>query len=54
MPVAVTRLVAGSVLADDILADAMFSNIRLRGIGFRFEYPTLEQGLQQILGALHE
>ena len=54
VPMAATRLVAGSVLADDILADAMFSNIRLRGIGFRFEYPTLEQGLQQILGALHE
>ena len=37
-----------------IQADAVFSNIRLRGIGFRFRYPTLEQGLQQVLGALHE
>ena len=35
-------------------ADAVFSNIRLRGIGFRFRYPTLEQGLEQVLGALHE
>ena len=54
VPAAATRLVAGPVLADDIQADAVFSNIRLRGIGFRFRYPTLEQGLQQVLGALHE
>ena len=49
-----TPLVVGPVLADCLTLDAVFSNIRLRGIGFRFEYPTLEQGLQQILGALHE
>jgi nucleoside-diphosphate-sugar epimerase len=54
VPVAATRLVVGPVLADDIQADAVFSNIRLRAIGFRFRYPTLEQGLQQILGELHE
>jgi hypothetical protein len=46
--------VVGPILADYVLADAVLSNIRLRGIGFRFEYPTLEQGLQQILGAIHE
>jgi nucleoside-diphosphate-sugar epimerase len=54
VPAAATRLVAGPVLADAIQADAVFSNIRLRGIGFRFEYPTLEQGLHQVVGALHE
>jgi nucleoside-diphosphate-sugar epimerase len=54
VPAAATRLVVGPVLADDIQADAVFSNIRLRGIGFRFQYPTLEQGLRQVLGALHE
>jgi uncharacterized protein len=54
VPAAATRLVVGPVLADQLQADAVFSNIRLRGIGFRFQYPTLEQGLQQILGALHE
>ncbi len=54
VPAAATRLVVGPVLADDIQVDAVFSNIRLRGIGFRFQYPTLEQGLQQIVGALHE
>ena len=54
VPAVATRLVAGSVVADHLQADAVFSNIRLRGIGFRYLYPTLEQGLQQVLGALHE
>jgi nucleoside-diphosphate-sugar epimerase len=54
LPEAAIRLVAGPVLADHFRADAVFSNIRLRGIGFRFLYPTLDQGLQQVLGALHE
>jgi uncharacterized protein len=54
MPGAAARLVFGSVLGNDIHKDAVFSNIRLRGIGFRFEYPTLEQGVRQILGALNE
>jgi hypothetical protein len=49
-----TRLVVGPVLADHLLANAVFSNIRLRGTGFRFLYPTLDQGLQQVLGALDE
>jgi nucleoside-diphosphate-sugar epimerase len=54
VPAAATRLVVGPDMADNIHADAVFSNIRLRGIGFRFRHPTLEQGLQQVLGALHE
>jgi NAD dependent epimerase/dehydratase family enzyme len=45
--------VIGSALADYLQSDAVFSNIRLRGTGFRFRYPTLDQGLQQIVGALH-
>jgi nucleoside-diphosphate-sugar epimerase len=54
VPAAATRLLVGPVLADHVQADAVFSNIRLRGIGFRFQYPTLEQGLEQIIGTLHE
>jgi hypothetical protein len=46
------RLAVGPVLADDFRTDAVFSNIRLRGTSFRFTYPTLEDGLQQIVGAL--
>jgi len=54
LPSAAARLVAGPVAADYLRENAVLSNIRLRGIGFRFKYPTLEQGLQQILGALDE
>ena len=54
VPAAATRLVLGPVLADYLQADAVFSNIRLRGLGFHFRYPTLEQGLQEVLGALDE
>jgi len=53
LPAVATRLVVGPVLADHFRADAVFSNIRLRGIGFRFLYPTLDQGLQQVLKGLH-
>ncbi len=48
------RLVIGSALTGSIQTDAVFSNIRLRGIGFRFRYPTLERGLEQVLGALDD
>ena len=54
VPAWVARLVGGALKADDIQADAVFSNIRLRGIGFRFLYPGLDQGLRQILGTLDE
>jgi nucleoside-diphosphate-sugar epimerase len=54
VPTVATRLVVGPVLADHLLTDAVFSNIRLRGLGFRFRYPTLGQGLQQVVGALDE
>jgi nucleoside-diphosphate-sugar epimerase len=54
VPAALTRLVAGPVLADHVQTNGVFSNIRLRGIGFQFVYPTIEQGIQEVLGALHD
>lgn len=54
LPAVAIRLAGGSVSADYFRADGLFSNIRLRGLGFRFEYPTLEAGLQEVLRALHE
>jgi nucleoside-diphosphate-sugar epimerase len=54
VPGAAAPLVVGPTLADYIRADGVFSNIRLRGIGFSFRYPTLDDGLQQVVGALHE
>jgi nucleoside-diphosphate-sugar epimerase len=50
MPRVAARVVLGPILADYIQADAVFSNIRLRGIGFQFSYPTLEQGVRQTVG----
>ncbi len=54
IPAAAARLFVGSPLTNSVQTNAAFSNIRLRGIGFRFRYPTLDQGIEQILGALHE
>jgi hypothetical protein len=54
VPAAAARCLASRPLADYVQANATFSNIRLRGIGFRFRYPTLEEGIAQVLGALHE
>jgi hypothetical protein len=36
------------------MATDTHATIRLPGIGFRFLYPTLEQGLQQVVGVLDE
>jgi len=54
IPAAAAKLGVGRALADSAQRNSAFSNIRLRGIGFRFLYPTMEQGLEQILEALHE
>ena len=54
LPALAAQLIVGRVLADSIASDAVLSNIRLRGTGFQFHYPTLEHGLQQVLGALNE
>ena len=54
VPALAASLVGDPLAAGDSRSDAVFSNIRLRGTGFRFRYPTLDQGIQQILGALHE
>jgi hypothetical protein len=48
LPALAARLVSRGHLAGYLQSDAVFSNIRLRGTGFRFEHPTLEQGLQQV------
>lgn len=54
LPAAAARLVGGADLAGLLESDAVFSNIRLRGTGFRFDYPTLEQGLRQVWESPHE
>jgi uncharacterized protein len=54
LPSAAARLVVGPTVAACLQNDAVFSNIRLRGSGFRFKYPTLDDGLEQILRTCHE
>jgi nucleoside-diphosphate-sugar epimerase len=54
LPSVASRFVFGPLLADSLKADAVFSNARLRGIGFRFTYSTLEHGLEQVVGALND
>jgi nucleoside-diphosphate-sugar epimerase len=54
VPAIATRLAVGPILADCLRRDAVFSNIRLRGTGYRFRYPTIESGMQQVVAALEE
>ncbi len=54
VPPPVTRLFAGPALADYLRGDSVYSNIRLRATGFRFAYPTVDDGLRGVLGALDE
>ena len=54
MPAMAARVVGHPPMSGNGLSNAVFSNVRLRGTGFRFLYPTLEQGFQQIVGALDE
>ena len=54
LPPRVTKLLVEPALADYLRGNALFSNIRLRATGFRFAYPTVDDGMRQIVGALHE
>jgi nucleoside-diphosphate-sugar epimerase len=54
LPAAATRFVAGLGWPEYPQADAVLSNIRLRAIGFRLEHLTLDEGIEQVLRALHE
>jgi NAD dependent epimerase/dehydratase family enzyme len=54
VPSAATRVLLGSAVAEHLTADAVFSNVRLRGTGFHFKYPSLDDGLRQVLRALDD
>jgi len=54
VPAALTRFVVGPILAHDIVTDAVFANIRLRGTGFQFRFASVEHGLRHVVGALDE
>ena len=54
VPSLVARILIGSIGAECLDRDAVFSNIRLRGTGFQFRYHTLEQGIRHLLRTVHE
>jgi nucleoside-diphosphate-sugar epimerase len=49
---AAARVLAGRRRSVCAGADTVLSNVRLRGTGFQFEYPTVEEGCRQILRTL--
>jgi nucleoside-diphosphate-sugar epimerase len=51
IPVPLGRILFSSVRTESLDGNAVLSNIRLRGLGFQFRYPTIEEGLQEIVGA---
>jgi nucleoside-diphosphate-sugar epimerase len=53
LPAAAAPFLVGRPLADYVQTNAVLSNIRLRGIGFRFRYATIERGIEQVVGAVH-
>ena len=53
VPAAAAAWLASRSPVDGVHGDLAISNIRLRATGFRFRYPTLEQGFRQILGGRH-
>lgn len=54
IPARAARLLCDRRLTDYAGGDHAYSNIRLRGTGFRFRYPTLEQGIKELLRAPDE
>jgi nucleoside-diphosphate-sugar epimerase len=54
LPAVAARLLVDRWFAHTVRFDAAFSNIRLRGTGFRLLHPTLDHGLLQVLETLHE
>ncbi len=49
VPVFVARLILGPVVTDSQLSDGVFSNARIKRLGFAFEFPTIEEGIPQVI-----
>lgn len=52
LPAWTARVVGRSVCPGFPQGDAVFANIRLRATGFQFRYPTLAEGMRQIVTTL--
>jgi nucleoside-diphosphate-sugar epimerase len=53
VPACAAPLLVGPFLAEYHRHDAVFSNARLRAHGFRFEFPTIAEGLREVAGGCH-
>lgn len=49
LPAWTARFFVGPARAESLHANAVFANIRLRGTGFQFQYPALDDGIRQII-----
>lgn len=54
LPLFMVKLAAGPVIADSMLTEAQLSNARIKATGFTFNYPTLEQGVPDVLERLRQ
>lgn len=50
VPPLLARLMIGPVITDSLQYENRLSNAKLRGTGFQFQFPTLEQGVPDIVG----
>ena len=52
IPVFVLRWLVGPVVTDSILSDAVLSNARLKGTGFALRFPTIDEGIPDVVKAM--
>jgi len=49
VPIWLSRLIVGPVVTDSLTCDVRLSNARLRQTGFNLNYPTIEQGIPDVI-----
>jgi hypothetical protein len=49
VPPIVLRLLVGSVVTDSLLSDAVLSNARLKALGFSLRFPTIDEGIPDVM-----
>lgn len=52
VPTWLLRLLVGSVVTDSVLSDAVLSNARLTALGFRLAFPTIDEGIPDVVAKM--
>lgn len=52
IPVWLLRWLVGPVVTDSVLSDAVLSNARLKATGFSLRFPTIEEGVPEVVAAM--